>query len=240
MAAPVLAARRLCSFPLLFSVILFVSYCLNSVNSSRVYSRQSLLDIGLSAFAHLHPRHDGNAHSVLQQHLPRSLWAPCPTCPRKRRTRGRRKRAGVAVRLRTLTRDRSWSALHTYSTEAGCSMSLSCLNSIIPVRLSCLRPILPASSTHLPAFVPVSLRAAVTPSSAVPVPVWLRGQTGRGAPSRASVASVPGCLRSLPRASSIGRAGSEQHQCWTFKCMFHRQQIVCIKGPISCKTCFSI
>ncbi|KAJ8367389.1 hypothetical protein AAFF_G00320160 [Aldrovandia affinis] len=141
MAAPMPAASRLRSIPFLFVVVLFVSYCLTTANASKVYARQTLLDIGFSASTPVQHYHDWSPHGVLRQQLPRAIWATCPSCSRKKRARRRSRRAGVSVRLKRQTRDRLRSALHTLPTEAGCS-----------VRLSCLRPVLPASSTHLPAF----------------------------------------------------------------------------------------
>lgn len=201
MAAPMSAASRLRLLPVLLLVSLFVSLCLCSVKSTVVYDRQTLLDIGASVASSLsYQPKQWSFHRALRLKLPEVIWSTSCCCPRTRRARRRGKRAGAAVKLRRLNRCRSPVMLLTTSMAAGPR-----------VRLSCLRPILPASTSQLPAFAPVK-RQRPTHTSMASVPAWPRsglGGSGNRSSACTSVASVPGNLRSLPRASTIGRAGSD-------------------------------
>ena len=201
MAAPMLAASHLHSLPLLFVAYLFLSLCVRNVKSAVSYDRQTLLDIGASVAQSLSDRSaQWSCHRTLRPQVPEVIWSATCCCPRTWRARRRGRRAGAAVKFRKLTEGRSSSKLCTISMTAGPR-----------VRPSCLRPILPASTSHLPAFAPAKRQFTKLTSVASVPGCPHRGPWGSGnRPSaRFGMAPVSGCLRPLPRASKIGRAGSD-------------------------------
>ncbi|KAJ8346648.1 hypothetical protein SKAU_G00280490 [Synaphobranchus kaupii] len=211
MVAPMPAAGRLNWILALFVLFICSSFCKNSVKSVIRYDFLTLLNIRASVADSLsHRSEQWRSHRALRRCIPGIAWTPSCSCSRPRQARRRSRRAGSAVKLRKLSRDRSLSGLQSIATAAD-----PCR------RLSCLRPVLPASPTQLPAFVPVPhrrahMRVASVPACARPRPS-IPGGDHRHPPT--SVASVPECgragsrtgwLRPIPRASTFGRAGSDR------------------------------
>lgn len=146
MAAPMSVTCRLCSMPLLFILVLFISYCFTFASSTRVYTCQTLLDIGVLASTPGLYHRDRSALGVLCQHLPWAIWASCQvqlSSDLKEALERSEKTSWRPVRRRALTRDRHWSALDNLPRSVDRS-----------VRLSCLHPILPNCLSHLLAFAP--------------------------------------------------------------------------------------
>lgn len=143
---PMSVTCRLCSMPLLFILVLFISYCFTFASSTRVYTCQTLLDIGVLASTSGLYHRDRSALGVLCQHLPWAIWASCQvqlSSDLKEALERSEKTSWRPVRRSALTRDRHWSALDNLPRSVDRS-----------VRLSCLHPILPNCLSHLLAFAP--------------------------------------------------------------------------------------
>jgi len=163
MAAPVFpAACHLHASSVLWILSLFLLLlCLDSVQSIIIYDRLKLFEIKASAVCSHHPE----------------SWAFCPNLrfklpagslnprrcslrgSRRKRTRRRGRRAGVAARRRRLHRLWNRCSSACPASSEGPMSPFPWLSAAPDVRLSCLRPVFPGSAHQLTAFAPAKRSA---------------------------------------------------------------------------------